>query len=210
MHPGASFLSLVVHIQVLILLLFSVPRCGWARWLPPDVLVSPSSHVLPGNMASQNIDFGSQSLLWPEVATWPSSAQWDGSGSGGSDSRGTSFQGWHVPFSALSSEHVAYGTPLAIAILDHDRALRVESCVMVAWDKGIWAVPPWSVSPRHRYLRSQGMREKSTVFLLLVKKEQPLLPNLILINATMHVKICMCLILNILKRAIHWIPRACL
>lgn len=47
------------------------------------------------------------------------------------------------------------------------------------------------------------MREKSTVFLLLVKKEQPLLPNLILINATMHVKICMCLILNILKRAIH-------
>ena len=63
----APFLNLVVSSQVFILLLFSVPHYGRDYWLFPNVPSFPSSHVLLGQVASQNIDFSYQLLLKLEV-----------------------------------------------------------------------------------------------------------------------------------------------
>ena len=143
------FLNLVVSAQALILLLFSMLCYGRACWLFPNVLFLPSSHILPGQMASQNIDFSSQLLLQLAVAMWPNSDQWGVSGSGGINFWEMSFRGWHVPFSTtLSSRHMEQGAP--VAVLDHDTTLRMESCMMEESNKGIWVMPPWSaLSPGH-------------------------------------------------------------
>ena len=63
----APFLNLVVSSQVFILSLFSVPHYGRDYWLFPNVPSFSSSHVLLGQVASQNIDFSSQLLLKLEV-----------------------------------------------------------------------------------------------------------------------------------------------
>ena len=150
----APFLKLVVSSQAFILLLFSVPHYGRDYWLFPNVLSSPSSHVLLGQVASQNIDFSSQWLLKLEVIMWPSSDQWDGSGSGGSD--------------ILQGMACALLSPFLWA-----HGIESSSCHLGPWHnledgkmhdgriKHIWAMPSMeSLISQMSYLQSRARREK--------------------------------------------------